>query len=269
MVTIGREDECFNIDVMPFTKLVWKAESKHMCKLLNTLSYECWLAELITVSEGLRPCATMHITSDGLMRDLALLEELELIFVPIRRCKRVKGFAHKFYEPSPREPYDIYGVVARDWSTARKFKKADMSGDFITVGRLLSYPENCIKFFGEVWSKCYDPIFPAALRTPGVEVRGNEVTIKDYYPEINIILRYFGIRAVPHLVCNFKCKESRDFAEIFLQFISHRKELLEILSANMIWDCYKGMVKIDTPLFIGITNSMPYKQPHNVRLEKD
>jgi len=260
------EPEVYDFEIRPFIRIIVEAGYNKLRDELCVLARECWLAELKSVAEGMRACATMHISSETLFRDLKLLEELGLVFVPIRECARVNGFAHKFYAREPGKPYDVYGVVARDYETGRKFAKADRSGDHITVGKLLGYPECCVKFFIHMWPKWYDPIWPAALNTPGAKVSGREVIVNDCFPEANILLRYCGIRAVPHLVCNFKCKATKEFAEEFMQFIPHRRELINLLSQPITWDAYKGVVMVRMPHFIVVANTMPLRHRHIVKL---
>jgi len=257
----------YEFDVMPVSRVVWKLKTDLDRKIFDEIRRDCWLSELKTVSEGYRKCATTHLRSESVKEDLEFLESLDLYFLPIRKCRRVQGFAHRFYDPKPNEPYDVYGVVSRDLRYAREFKRASQPPiDNSVIGRLLGYPKCCIKFFNEVWYRSYDPIWVIAERTRGRLKKGNEIYIKDFYPEANILLRYFGVRAVPHLVCSFRCKKSKQFSRNFLQFVKHKKILMEILSSPMIWDCYKGVAIVTTNWFVGIANSMPYAQKRKVYL---
>ena len=253
----------YNLDVPPISRIVWKLDTLCDRDLFNEIRRECWIAELKTVSEGIRKCGTVHLRSEHIKEDLEFLNSLDLVFLQIRKCKRVQGFAHRFYEPSPNEPYDVYGAISRNKKYCEEFKRAHQKGDDQTLGSLLGYPKCCVKFFIQNWYKSYDPIWEMALNTSSQKIN-NLVTITDYYPEVNVLMRYFGIRAVPHLPCSFKCKESKRLATSFLEFIDKRKELLEILSSPITWNCYKGIAIIHTKWFIGIANSMPYKEPHIV-----
>jgi len=254
----------YDLDVPPLSRIVWKLDTSYNKKLLGEIQRECWLAELKTVSEGIRKCATVHLRSEYFKEDLDFLNSLDLHFLPIRKCKRVQGFAHKFYDPSPNEPYDIYGVVSRDKKYCEDFRRAHETSNDQRIGALLGYPRCCVKFFIENWYKSYDPIWRIALNTPHKLTRKNEAVILDYYPEVNILLRYFGIRAVPHLPCSFACEESKQLGQAFMDFIDRRRELEELLSSPITWNCYKGVAIVETKWFIGVANSMPFKEPHLV-----
>lgn len=257
----------YDLDVPPLSRVIWKLDTSYNKELFWEIRRECWLAELRTVSEGIRKCATVHLRSEYFKEDLDFLYSLDLHFLPIRKCKRVQGFAHKFYDPSPNEPYDIYGVVSRERKYCEEFRRAHKTSNDQRIGSLLGYPRCCVKFFIENWYKSYDPIWRMALNSPHKLVNKNEVVILDYYPEVNILLRYFGIRAVPHLPCNFKCKESKKLGKTFMEFISKRRDLMDLLSSPMTWNCYKGVAIVETKWFIGIANSMPFRDPHIVKIK--
>jgi len=199
--------------------------------------------------------------------DLELLEDLKLIFVPINKVKRVSGFAHRFYEPSPGEPYDIYGAVSYKREYAKEFKKASLEGNDAKLGSLLGYPKCCINHFLRVWPQEYDPIWSAGLNTPHEKISEHEIELTSVLPESNILMRYFGIRAVPHLVCSFNCRESQKFSKIFLEYIQDQDFLFELLRSPVTWDCWRGLAIVKTPFFVGVTNSMTFKERHIIRWE--
>jgi len=49
-----------------------------------------------------------------------------------------------------------------------------------------------------------------------------------------------------------------------MDFIDRRRELKELLSSPMTWNCYKGVAIVETKWFIGVANSMPFKELHLV-----
>lgn len=205
----------------------------------------------------------MHIRSNSLMDDMNLIHENDLVFLPILKCAPVSGFAHRFYEVQPGEPYDVFGVIAKKHSHAEAFRKAFKENDHRTVGRLLGYPECCITFFEKTWPHVVDPFWEYALN--GTGKNDGDVLEITGYPECNLILRYFGLRVAPHIYCSPKCESTKKWAGGFLRHIPHRKELLELLSLPMTWDNYMGVVTIRTPWFIGVANSTPYRRRKIVR----
>lgn len=268
----------YDLDIFPISRILWKetAINEKIDCLFNSMNMESYLAELRTVSKKYRKCATFHIRSDCFDNDIKLLNSMDLVFVPIRRAKRVSGFAHRFYTPKENEPYDVFGVVSYEKKYAEQFANADfnLSKDAVTnneiIGELLGYPDCCIEFFNETWNKgIFDPILPAVLNTEGNCVNGNEIRINSY-PETNIIYRYFGLRIVPHLIHSFKCNKSKDFAKMFLEVMDQntKDEMLKFLSLPVTWNCYKGVALIENKYLVGIANSMPYRESIKVILNE-
>jgi len=132
-------------------------------------------------------------------------------------------------------------VVARDRETAEEFRKAFLLSDNLKQGELLGYPICDRIFFQRVWSYEYDPIWSAALPCGSVK-RDNSsyvLEVKDYYPECNIMLRYFGLRAVPHLVCSLKCEESKEFGRKFIELMPRGDKLLDTNRMGLLsWGCH-------------------------------
>jgi len=220
----------------------------------------------MTVVNEERPCSTFHICSEHVYEDLQLLREHGLVFIPLRKCRRVGGFAHRFYDPLPGQPYDVFGVISRDNASAERFAKAYYRGDHWTMGKLLGYPECCIHFFLETWieRQVVDPIWEAAANTTGH--RKKVQIIREFLPECNILSRYAGIRVVPHLVCSFDCEGSAVFAEMFRPYIPHYRKLVKLLSEPTLWDCRYGVAIVKTRYFEIVANSHPYRDRRVVQL---
>jgi hypothetical protein len=263
-------DEVLNIRISPATRIMWKFDRLGMKGEVLELAREIYLSELRTVAEGLRRCGTTHIRSECFDEDLNELLDLGLIFLPIRKCRRVEGFANTFYDPEPNQPYDVFGAVSRSLEYAREWREAYYKSDHYTMGELLGYPECCIKFFARTFPHEYDPVWSAAKNTKGAKLKLSEgcaeIVLDEMYAESNIMLRYFGLRAAPHITCSFTCEKSVEFAQKFLGFITKTKKklLLELLSCPAEWDSYKGVAIIRTPYFIGAVDSVPYRTRHVV-----
>jgi len=175
----------FNVKVQVFNKLL---VDDYTQRVINQLSREYYLAELLTVVESIRKTATLHIRSDNVFTDLRLLEKLELVFVPIQRVRRFKGFSHYFQEPRPNEPFNIYGAVAKNYKLAKELKNAHLLNDQYKIGKLLGYPRCCVRFFVKTYPEYFDPLYQTALNTPHKR-KGNTIFLREYYPEIVTLFR--------------------------------------------------------------------------------
>ena len=254
----------YSFDVEPKTKIAWRENVTGEDKeILRSIIRDLWMAELRSVREGDRKCTTFHINSDRAMEDLKTIEDLRLVFVPIRKAAQFAGFAHKFSDPEPNNPYTLYGAVAKKYEDAEKFR--DAGSNHKIIGDLLGYPGCCIESFNKYWVRGeIDPLYIAAMNTEGAKKKGKYELEVEGYPECNILLRYFGFRCVPNLVCNYQCEGSKEFAKMFLKHVKHKKELLEILSMDCEWSCLKGIAIVKHPLFVGISNSMTYIVEHTI-----
>jgi len=260
--------EVEGLELMPFTRLLPKRGHEGIRRLARLLSSEFHRAELLTVAEGLRRCATTHLHAEGFDGQLDRLGSMGLVFLPIRRCRRVSGFAHRFYEPRRGESFNVYGVVARTFRDAEEFKRASERGtDHRKLGELLGYPECCVDFFCEVWPEVYDPVWESARRSKGARVEEAEVTLTEVVPAANAALRYFPFRLVPHIPCSFTCGGTGRLAEAFKGFIPHWELAEEVLGEPFTWDSFRGVAVIETPRFVGVVNTYPYLRRHLVRCE--
>jgi len=259
----------YDFSLMPFTRIIPKTPFKGIKEKIDILSSEVWYSDLLTIKNQDRPCGTYHIRSTNMFEDITLLKSLNLHFEPLQKVKSVGGFAHKFYDPKPGEPYDVYGVICKDEKHGLQWKEAHQSKptDHETIGELLGYPSCCVEFFNEVWGKTsIDPIWECALNSEHEKIDDTTVKVSPLSPETNIIPRYFGIRATPHILHSMNCEESKEFSEMFLQYIPHKNALMELLKMSYTWNCYKGVAMISNKMFVGITNSMPFKERHIVHV---
>ena len=258
------------VDIMPLSRIIWKKGHEDKAGLINQLAREYYEAELLTVAQKLRDCTTLQIPSENFVEHYENLTKKGLVFLPIKKVKQVFGFAHKFYDLVPGEPYNVYGAVSHSLDKAQEFVQASNKEkiDHKKIGRLLGYPVCCIDFFIKYWlAGEWDPIFLQAKRTKGAKVIKENVVQVKAPARTNVALRYFGLRPVPHLPCSFSCAKSQKFSEMFLRLMPSQDQLLKILSTPFEWNSLKGVAIIDTPWFQGVVNSMSWEDD-NPRIVK-
>ena len=167
----------------------------------------------------------------------------------------------------PGQPFTYTVVLAQDMAAARTFALAVEQGHDEVVGDLLGYPPCCIKFFQQVWmqERWMDTTWPM--------VRGgeNKVIFSAIHPANNILLRWLGVRLVPHLPCSFECPGTRGLGEAFANllregFEDEHRWMLELLSANIEWNAIKGTAEIRTPILKIATSTDALSEPVSVRL---
>lgn len=238
-------------EVQPCAELAWKRGAEDVRRAFHEAAAAASMAELKTVADGLRPAATLHLSSLLFDEQLKMLAELSLHFLPLRRVRPFQGFAHRFYDPEPGKPFLVYGVVAKRKELLEEFRQATEAADHETIGELLGYPSCCIRAFVSRWPAERDLVWAAA--TAVAKPEGNCIELAHYYPECNIVLRYFGLRALPHMPCSFLCTESKHFAEKFLAYMP--KDTLSLLALPVTWDAWKGAAIIESEFFVGVAST--------------
>jgi len=207
-------------------------------------------AEYGMVKQGFRAAAVIHMDQHNMGELLARINKDKLVFTPLRTSGYYQGFAHRHKEVKLGDPFYWYGCLTKTWEDGQKFKKADTEGDHRTIGWLLGYPDCCTRYFTRVFPLNYDPIWV-----------GREGKLTGY-PECNQMLRYFSARITSYLSCSPTCAATRKIGHVWLKVMSGinkclTDDLVGLLSAEIIWSSYHGVVQVETPYFVGITHTFP------------
>lgn len=126
------------------------------------------------------------------------------------------------------------------------FKAWDTNDDDL-MGRLLGFPKCCREFFEGAW------------KTPWTEHGWRDTT--PFMPTLdgpvrtNILLRWLGVRLVPHLPCSGDCKPSAAFADRIVAvgraggMDAGIDALEELLGLKMNWSACHGIMEVVTHIF--------------------
>jgi SAM-dependent methyltransferase len=146
-----------------------------------------------------------------------------------------------------------YRLVVGHVDDVAAFGRAWEIGDDTAIGELLGYPACCRDFFRRTWvdEGMVDTTWPMAAASGRVESRFVEVTGP---PVANILWRWVGARAVPHLPCRTDCEATVAFGEALLTvgreagFAEEMGWLEEVLSWPVEWSALHGIAEIKTPV---------------------
>ena len=213
--------------------------------IINRIDAAVFEAEFAMVGRLGRRCNTVLLPPGGGQRSLELIRKYKLVFYPIRQVRAYTGYAHT-HEP-PRHPNEaaIFGVACTDMESALEFAKAYTRGDHYTQGRLLGYPECCIRAFIEFWSMGeFSPVVRIAERTKGCHSRQCRID-----PLLNPALRYINVKAIPFWPHSYRCSEAHRWAEEFLRVLRRidRKAyryLLELLRQPVEFTQVNGIIEV-------------------------
>lgn len=275
-----KPDMIKGFDVYPFVNLFYnshKAVREWPDRVTRARSLH-HKAEYLTVVEGLRPCATIHLNPQDYDVQIERLTKDGLVWLPIQRTKKYSGFAHQHYPVQQMDMNSsVYGVLAKRLEDAEAFRKASnpapgKATDHETIGKLLGFPECCAKYFTEVFPKYVDPVFQSAERTSSAEwINDNEIKVK-LLPETNQMLRYAGFRLGSHFPCSLDCEGTKETAKIWIQAMEEidkegLKDMMDILSLPGKWSVMHGVAIVETEPFTVLANSMATKERWTVSWE--
>jgi len=232
--------------------------------------------EVASVVHGIRQVALIDITPEDLPHEAAKLAELNLTLVPVQQVDSGADFAH--YSPPAKSGTWLYRcVVARNIENTVIFCKAKIEGDHATLGRLLGYPECCAQFFAEVWGNgIFDPIWQIATNSLETGLPNQDAAIRLIRVNdkniTNPLLRYVGIRTVPHIPHSFLCPASQEVAHQWTQLGRDEGEgeviniIEDMLHWPMEWSVLHGIAEIRTPIFKVAIASLPTTEKWTVQL---
>lgn len=216
-----------------------------------------WSAiEWHSILAGLRRCALASASPNELVTLAGDLAAHGLAALPVDVHGAPAGYASSTLEPKHGQPF-VYRVAMGEPGQIATLKQAMEAGDDRTIGRMLGYPDCCRVFFKHTWVDLamVDTTWPMAAASIDGEPRARRVEISHANPiHANILWRWMGVRAVPHLPCSFECPATVQFGEQLVAvgraagFGDEMDWLEEILAWPVEWSALHGIAEIKTPV---------------------
>lgn len=245
-----------------FTRIIWhSAEAKAVWSERISKINQLWSEiERQAVVEGLRTSCLTFVDPQNLPEVSLWAAVRGLVVIPLG----VNGVASQYSSTSSpvvaggKFQYRI--VLTRPkfaamW--ANVWTGHGAGTDNSAVGELLGYPPCCREFFEHVWVKergvdttwemaqrsLADPLGLSNIRIPAGSTR----------PEANILLRWLGVRLVPHLPCSFHCQATvmaaKKYAELGRTINSEVVDwIYEMLDWPVQWSALHGIAEVRTPV---------------------
>lgn len=229
-----------------WTRVAWASSSaREVWEPRVQAVSRAWVeTELLSVVAGVRRSCLRHAAPSELLPLTDWAADRDLTVVPLAMESAIKGtYSSESSAPEPGGDFLYRVAVTRDpkaWPGAWK------TGD---IGGLLGFPECCQRFFEEVWTRGrgVDTTWQWAGGT------GHEVEV-DPRPEANILLRWLGVRLVPHLPCSTDCRGTIELGvqmEAVARAAGYGQEMdwaREMLSWPVEWSALHGIAEIKTPV---------------------
>lgn len=248
----------YPLPVSEWCRTIWASEAARSLwqPRIQAVSQAWHAAERASVG-AFRHACLQTISPEGLPELSAKAAESRLELIILARQGDSGSYSASTRGVTPGEPW-TYRVALVERRFAAEFSAAFRGGDDTTVGRLLGFPECCRSFFDRVWVQggwrdTTWPMFDAS------EDEGAH--------ESNILLRWIGVRYVPHLPCRFDCEATAELGGKFRRLLpaQERSWSDELLSMPIEWSALHGIGEIKTPLFTVSTKTDGTAEPLVVR----
>jgi hypothetical protein len=233
------------------SKVIQNEYEPKMAKLSNDFIQ----AELQTVFNRERGACIMLVNKEDLLYDSSFYMTVKAnrcYINPLNYTPVSNTYSNEVQLVKPGEDYQVR-VIINNFSD---YPDLSQIGGY---GKILGYPDCCIKFFENYWNqKHYRDMIPCMEGIQFIELGKNQV-ISDYYETCNILIKGMGVRAVPHLPCSLKCNHSNAFAHIFMKYLpepSYRL-LMELLRMETTYSTYHGYAEVKNEFFKNVFNSIP------------
>jgi uncharacterized protein len=267
LVHVGRESVTpshqAGLDLLPFklpefTRINWvSARAQEMYERRCLRVKQVWHEiEWRSVVEGFRRCAVILASPQHFIEQSVVWARYGLSALPFEIQTLTGNTYHNSRQAVKWGDPIVFRLVIGKSKDVADFRAAFDARDDREIGSLLGYPACCIDFFQTVWTQqqLCDTTWPMALMTVPqqsgrslIEIFGN--------PETNILWRWMGIRAIPHLPCSFTCEHSTEFSRALTALgrrLGYREEiewLLQFLNWPVEWTALHGVCEIRSPVF--------------------
>lgn len=229
----------------PQARQVWEPRMQQVTQAWADI--ERW-----SVAAGVRQAALVSLSPDAFVAASLYAAEHGMQLLALGTVARTQEYSTSSTPPVAGAAWDYRAAYVRPQAAAA-WGYAWQHNDADALGRLLGYPACCRAFFQRVWvdAQCVDTTW--AMAQPEVDV-GQRTVILECTPENNILLRWLGVRAVPHLPCTFQCPHTRALATNLLTLGGERGHadamtwLREMLSWPVEWSGLHGIAEIRTPV---------------------
>lgn len=244
--------------VLPdFTRLIWHSETARVVwqDRISKINSAWGAIERQAVVDRVRSSCLTFVDPKSLPEASAWAAVRGLLLLPLSQT----GIAAQ-YSSTPQSVQ-----AGRPWHYRAVLTRPELAGKWVdawagrvnnsAIGELLGYPSCCINFFNRVWAKeqRVDTTWDMAVGTPNTVLGEHLAQVPAGPAEANILLRWLGVRLVPHLPCSFDCPDTvlnaKQFAEIGRQIAPECVDwIYEMLEWPVEWSALHGIGEVRTPI---------------------
>lgn len=251
--------------VSPRARGVWEPRLQAIGRVWSEIERE-------SVAVGVRGAHLGNVTPGELPEASAWAARHGLSLVPLRILARAGDYSATTRDPRPGEAWD-YRAVYLHAQTAAGWVDAWQRSDDFTMAGMLGYPACCRHFFQRVWVEAGQVDTTWAMCGDLGVIR--ECNHHDVDPLNQILGRWAGYRAVPHLPCSWDCAPTREFGRQLLELgdeLGYAEEmgwLREALSWPHEWSALHGIAEVRSPILRISTRTDATPVTYTVRIHSD
>lgn len=241
----------------PSTRTIWaSAQAQQEWSRKLKLAAKAWLrVEYESVAVGLRPCGQQWLSFPETLQFMAWASRHGVLVSIARFTGKFEGFTHAGYPDGQDQAVVVFGRDSEHLKNPTEH---------------LGYPVCCQTAFSERFPVDPDPV-------PGW-VAGGLTTVQQQtwagVPRLEWsvsrsavkrglgmpLLRYAGVRCVPHIPCQVGCPATEAQANNFLALMTAEEQdaTLSCMGLPITWDRYRGIAIITTPYFRIVSTSTEF-----------
>ncbi len=176
--------------------------------------------DIIYALEGLKKVSRIIVPEENIEQIKIFLGNLGLkVSISNFKVKKesdfLRGYSDKGFilDKNSREKGNFFVYASRDSESVEKAKIFEDKNDHASLGKILGYPDCCVKFFSENFliesKRKNDYILPALKNSSGWK-----------FPFVNnAAIRHMDISLLSNFPCSFGCEESREIGRKNFQMI--------------------------------------------------
>ena len=262
----ARELDRLNFQIPEFLRIIWASEQarEYWEPKIRSIASSWPAVERLTLIQGMRPGVLQNIRPEELpqVQNWALASNVPMVVIGLDGVTETYGNAAIQYEPGKEFTYRVYFGLEPE-----RFLDAWKSGDDLSIGRMLGFPDCCIKSFILHWQK-------EGWRDLTIHSFGQPLQRNLMYN--NVLLRHIGIRGVFHLPCSVNCEPSVQIGAQIIGIMMHTDGLMksadwlqQLLVMPMEWNSLHGVAQVITPIFKTIYASDALATKATMKLESE
>jgi hypothetical protein len=238
--------------VLPdYTRWQWASQAERLWwrPLLQEAEAAFKQLELLAVVDGLRPAAWQFVPHDELVPRSIWAQEHGLVALPTAHT----FLGNSYSSSGGNGNANSYRVV---FTTPDRAKDVYPWTDDDKIGELLGFPACCRKAFADTWGKGQvDSTWEQFSHPDRLAANGPA------FRPAHTMLRWMGIRYVPHMPCHIDCHASTQLAINFhilggkFGYGDEMRTITEVLKWPIAWSRLFGNAEITTPALRIFTRS--------------